>query len=151
MANPFPFVAGSVLTAAELNGIGETTSFTPTWSGLTVGNGTLNYATYVRVQNLVYVQIYFILGSTSAITGNIYFTAPVAGVASQGVMGNVTFYDANTTANYYGICSQSGQFIQLFPVNASATYATAGAASATVPMTWASTDQIQLSCVYRVA
>jgi hypothetical protein len=23
MANPFPFVAGSVLTAAELNGIGE--------------------------------------------------------------------------------------------------------------------------------
>ena len=151
MANPFPFVAGSVLTAAELNGIGETTSFTPTWTNLTVGNGTLQYATYVRVQNLVYVQIYFILGSTSAVTGNIYFEAPVTGVASQGVIGNCTFYDANTTANYSGICSQSGQFIQLLPTNASATYATNSAASATIPMTWASTDQIALQAVYRVA
>jgi len=29
MANPFPFTAGQVLTAAQMNGIGETTSFTP--------------------------------------------------------------------------------------------------------------------------
>lgn len=66
MANPFPFVAGSVLTAAELNGIGEAAvSFTPTFSSYTRGNGT-SVAYYMRVNKLVYVYCEETLGSTSS-------------------------------------------------------------------------------------
>jgi hypothetical protein len=57
MASPFPFTSGQVLTAAQLNGIGETTSYTPTVS-FTGGSGytyTLNNAYYAQVNDLYVV------------------------------------------------------------------------------------------------
>ena len=54
MANPFPFTAGQVLTAAQMNGIGEATiAYTPTISNGTLGNGTMS-AYYSRVNKLVF-------------------------------------------------------------------------------------------------
>ena len=153
MANPFPFTAGQVLTAAQMNGIGETVSFTPTWSGLTPGNGTVTFATYVRVQNMVFVQVQFVLGSTSAVTGNISFSAPTTAVTSpaQNQLGVVQFADASAAVGYMGTVSMSGSAIQLIPINASGTYATLTNASATVPFTWATGDVIVMSSTYRAA
>ena len=82
MANPFPFVAGSVLQAAELNGIGETyTTYTPVWSSTgtqpTIGNGSVT-GRYVRINKLIQVQIRIVIGSTStAGTGDYRLTFPV--------------------------------------------------------------------------
>ena len=42
MANPFDFSAGAVLTAAQLNQIGDYESWTPTLTNITLGNGTVN-------------------------------------------------------------------------------------------------------------
>jgi hypothetical protein len=152
MANPFPFVAGEILTAAELNGIGETVSFTPTWSNLTVGNGTLNYATYVRVQNLVFVQVQFTLGSTSAVTGNAFIAAPVTPANGvQGPCGVSVFADASASATYTGVTSMNIGFLQAIPVNVAGTYGLFAPTSATIPFTWATGDVLQFEATYRVA
>ena len=150
MANPFPFTAGQVLTAAQMNGIGETTSFTPSWTGLTVGNGTLTYATYVRVQNLIYVQVTFVLGSTSAVTGNIYITPPVTPTnGNQNAIGVGLMADVSTGAIYTTTSSLAGGNIQTLPTVTSGAYATTTSASATVPMTWATGDVVTFCATYR--
>jgi hypothetical protein len=150
MANPFPFVAGNVLTAAQLNGIGETTSFTPSWSGLTVGNGTLSAAKITRVNSFVLVQGTFTLGTTSAVTGNIFFANPVTPAdTGQNAIGNGLF--ASGGVLYPITCSMAGGNIQLFPTVASGTYATTTTCTATVPFVWASGAVITWSCAYRIA
>jgi hypothetical protein len=152
MANPFPFIASTVLTAAQMNGIGETTSFTPTWSNVTVGNGTLNYATYVRVQNLVFVQVQFTLGSTSAVTGNAFIAAPVTPANGvQGPCGVATFGDVSASATYTGVTSMNIGFLQAIPVNVAGTYGVFAPTSATIPFTWTTGDIIQFEASYRVA
>ena len=78
MANPFPFVAGAVLTAAELNGIGEAwTSYTPVIKGgATTVTATMNYAKYARINKLVLVQVDATVTSAGAANGTITISLP---------------------------------------------------------------------------
>lgn len=144
MATPFPFSAGAVLTAAQLNSIAEAgTSFTPTWSGYTRGNGT-TVAYYLQVNKLVYVYINETLGTTSAVTGALTLTLPftAANVNSIQYFGG-QFADSSAFVSYAAIVQGiTTTTAQLRAINAAGTYANYVATSATVPMTWASTDQI---------
>ena len=151
MANPFPFVAGSVLTAAELNGIGEAAvSFTPTFTNYTRGNGT-SIAYYMRVNKLVYVYVKETLGSTSSVTGIITMTLPIAAVRAQAVqMARVRIDDTGANV-YWGTTFSGTATVLLYADNSSGTYTTFANTSATVPMTWASTDAFQFAFVYEVA
>jgi hypothetical protein len=155
MANPFPFVAGSVLQASQLNGIGEQTTFTPAFNNFTLGNGTINYATFVRVQNLVFVQLRVTLGSTSSVSGNIFFGCPVVPVEqNQGPVGECTFNDvggASFTGQVTMATSGGNGQLQLVAQNASSTYTFQATTSATVPFTWTTTDSFLMSATYRVA
>ena len=152
MANPFPFVASTVLEAAQLNGIGETVSFTPSWNNVTVGNGTLNYATYVRVQNLVYLQVHFTLGSTSAVTGNISINSPLPPAnVNQNSVGVSMFVDSSAGTVFPGTCSMAAGLTQAIPTNTSGTYAFWQVAGATIPFTWAVGDAIIFNATYRMA
>jgi len=150
MANPFPFVASTVLTAAQLNGIGESVAFTPTWTNLTVGNGTQSFR-YVRVNNLVYVSGKITLGSTSAVTGNAYFTTPVTSTnqADVSVVGNTYLADSGV-GNLTGIVVYSSNLLFMNAVLSSGTYTTNSAFSATVPFVWSAGDYIAMSAVYTV-
>jgi hypothetical protein len=142
----------SASTGLEWVSGGETTSFTPGWSGLTVGNGTLNYATYVRVQNFIMVQVSFTLGSTSSVTGNIFIGNPVAAAnGTQGPCGTSVFGDVSTGVTYTGVTSMNIGFLQAIPQNVAGTYSTFEVTSSTVPFTWATGDIIQFQGFYRVA
>ena len=72
MASPFPFTSGQVLTAAELNEIGDIQTYTPTWTASggtpTIGNGTLT-GKYTVINNWCVGSIRLVLGSTSSIAG----------------------------------------------------------------------------------
>ena len=150
MANPFPFVSGAVLTAAQLNGIGEKTNFTPGFSNFTLGNGTVNVGIHVRVQNLVFCQVKVTLGSTSAVTGNIFFGVPVATTDSeQGPVGVCNFGDTSAGIFEIGNVVMSSGQLQLLPTLASGTYARQTNTSATVPFTWATGDTFTCSATYR--
>jgi len=155
MANPFPFVAGDVLTAAELNGIGEALTFTPTYTNFSLGNGTVD-ARYVRVQKLVYVSVNITCGTTSAFTGSkMQISKPVTSVASSA--GNLTqglsnFSDASTGAFVFGAVRYStttAQSVDLY--NSAGTYVELAFTNVTVPFTLATGDVIGISYVYEAA
>jgi hypothetical protein len=152
MANPFPFVAGSVLTAAQLNGIGESAVlFTPLFANYTRGNGT-SVAYYIRVNKLVYVYVKETLGSTSSVTGGIALTLPIAAVRAEAVQIGRSRID-DTGSNIFWGTTQSANTTSctLFADNASGTYTAFTGITATIPMTWATTDSFTFSFVYEVA
>lgn len=151
MANPFPFTAGQVLTAAELNSIGEATSFTPTFNNLTIGNGTVT-GTYMQVNDLVWGTIRLVFGSTTSVTGTIQPAFPVTAtfVALQNIgQGIVT---DTGTANYLVFPIQiSTTNFALNAETSTGTYGGLTSAGATIPFTWANTDVLCVDFVYRAA
>lgn len=151
MANPFDFSSGQILTAAQLNSIGDTTSYTPTSSnGITTGNGTFA-GNYQQINNLVTVQASFTLGSTSAISTFVRFSAPVtAASASELAAGTKgSFYDSSANVFYplWGRTYNTSE-TYLYSVDASGTYA---AASSSWPVTAANSDVLYVQMTYRVA
>lgn len=73
-------LADSAVTPAKLlTGTGSgwaLQSYTPTWTALTIGNGT-NSSSYVQIGKIVFGTVSLTLGSTSAVSGSILFTLPV--------------------------------------------------------------------------
>jgi hypothetical protein len=149
MATPFPFVASTVLTAAQLNAIGEAaTSFTPTWTNYTRGNGT-TIAYYTQVNKLVYIYVRETLGSTSSVTGALRMTLPVAAVRQQSVSITLcNLNDTGTTAFVGLVQSLSTTQVDFRAINAAATYASQANTSSTVPFTWTNTDFFEAGWVY---
>jgi len=151
MANPFPFTAGQVLTAAQLNGIGEYVDYTPTYTNFTLGNGTVT-ARYARVQDIVVFYVRVVLGSTSSVTGQIQVSLPVtssSNLTRQSSM--VNFLDAGT-ANFTGVATWlSTTTVALNAILASGTYASATTTSSTIPFTWTTSDEFEFTFVYEAA
>ena len=153
MANPFPFVAGSVLTAAELNGIGEAVAYTPTFANFTLGNGTVD-TSYVQVQKLVQVSVTITLGSTSSMTGQITVSKPVTGAGGAGLntyVGVARLSDAGTGVRVGAIRNDATGNVSVRALDAAGTYLTEVNISSTVPFTWATNDVLFLSFVYEAA
>ena len=161
MANPFPFVAGSVLTAAELNSIGEAwTSYTPVWTAATtnpaIGNGTIS-GKYCQVNKLVVARINVVFGSTTTYgSGNFFFSYPVTAAAPIGaferILSSGQYLDANTASSYgllvsYNNLSTTEFRVQVFS-NASQSLQLM---AATVPITAAVSDSFQLNFCYEAA
>jgi hypothetical protein len=148
MANPFPFTSGQVLTAAQLNGIGEITTFTPSWASLTVGNGTQSFK-YVRVQNLVFVTGRITFGTTTAITGNVSLAVPIisSNQSDLSIVGQTYLQDAGA-GNLLGIVAyfSNNLFLQNMVVNG--VYPQPDTFSATSPFTWAVNDSIIVQATY---
>ena len=138
------FVAGQILTAAELNAISTWTTFTPSWTNLTVGNGT-NTGRYSTVNKIMYVQTSFTMGSTSAMGTNPRLTLPASATmdtTAQAVFGTSTIEDTGT-ATFVGVCFRSTTTgIEFYVNNVSATYQTLTSITSTVPMTWTNTDRL---------
>jgi len=113
MADPFPFVASTVLTAAQLNGIGEAwTSYTPT---VTQGVGvtcTVNYAKYARVNKIIHVSVALQFTSAGTANSSIVVSLPVTAAAGTGAFGNSLgaggFFDLSALAQYSGSVQQNG-------------------------------------------
>jgi hypothetical protein len=152
MANPFPFVAGQILTASQLNSIGESAVvYTPTLTNLTLGNGTIN-AKYVRVNKLVFVQISLVFGSTSSMGSNPSFSLPVAGAGTLGGAQGWTRILDSGVAFYMGTVAVNTTAATPNVSGASGTYVTeAGGLTATVPMTWTTNDTLYINFMYEAA
>jgi hypothetical protein len=156
MASPFPFTAGQVLTAAQLNGIGESgTLFTPTITNGVLGNGTMS-ATYQRVNKIVIATYAYTLGSTSTITGGLQFSLPFTATSSTNMgsqnLGAGLFTDISGGVDYvissYFVSTAN---VGLLISNASATYSTIGLVNATVPVAYGTGDVIRIRIIYEAA
>lgn len=151
MANPFPFVASTILTAAQLNSMGETESYTPTWTNYTRGNGTsVGYRGLLGKWAYVYAKE--TLGSTSSVTGAIRLTLPYTPSRVQGIpFGICQFGDIGAAAYVGNIQPISATAVELRATLASGTYAQQQASSATVPFTWGNTDYFEIALFYEAA
>jgi len=140
------------LSTPQTSAIGGTVAYTPTWTGLTVGNGT-NVGSYNIINKVCHVEGRVTFGSTTAITAsNPFSPLPIAPVTSGlWTPGSVVYADAGT-ATYVGTAFIIGStswycFIQNFAT----AYGSEVAVTATIPFTWTTSDTITWSFDYQIA
>jgi hypothetical protein len=125
------------------------TTWTPTWTGASVGNGTVT-ARYVQFNTTVIAKIYFALGSTSSITGPVDATLPVAPANYNGVpmLGWASYQDSGATI-YSGAPAWIGGSTVRFVrwINSSNNIVNAELSNI-APFTWGSGDHIVATFIY---
>lgn len=150
MASPFPFVSGNVLTAAQLNSIGEAwTSYTPTIKGgATTVTATLTYAKYAQVNKVVFVRVNATVTSAGAAAGGISCTLPIASTSfGDGSVAGVFQVKKNGVAYYSGNATISAATTVNGQAYNSVDYM--GASAPTI--TLANNDVVSFSICYEVA
>jgi hypothetical protein len=126
---------------------GASTSWTPTITSLTIGNGTIA-GSYVKIGKLVHARFIATLGSTSSVTGNFIVSSPTT--ANGAINANI-FYEDSGVQLFNGVYEQSGSALYLRAPNATTTYVSLTATSSTVPFTWGSGDKLIVALTYEEA
>jgi len=132
---------------ADTTGNGAWTSWTPTATNYTVGNGTVT-ARYVQLGKSVLFRFNFVLGSTSAISGDLNFTLPVTATTNHVVHGILVDTGNNV---YPAVASLTSASCAVRAINTAGTYAQFTFLSSSIPFTWGSTDEIVVTGIYEAA
>jgi hypothetical protein len=134
--------------------LGTYTAYTPTFTNITVGNGTIVGA-YARVNKFVHVYGTITFGSTTTVAGQISLVLPVTISAGLTAFpyGMTAYRDASTTAIYPGLARFNGTTNSVFITSYSETGSTVILAvpNATVPFTWTTSDIISWNLYYEAA
>jgi hypothetical protein len=123
------------------------TTWSPTYSGLTVGNGTVT-ARYNTNNNVVFYQWQLIFGSTSSISGEVTVSLPLTGTGRS--LAQVSILD-EFVAYYVGIGLVGTTSILTRVTTAGGTYVGNSSLSSTIPMTWNTGDQMVVTGFYEKA
>lgn len=131
-------------------GFPTTFSWTPSWTTLTVGDGTLSFARFKIVGGYLEGEIRFTLGGTSSFgTGDTTFSFPIT-VANDYVqyrspLGTVIMNDANGSAyiGWVGWNSSTTAILQKHTISGSHIFG--DNVDADEPFTWASTDSLHIN------
>lgn len=149
---------------ALFTGTGSTwswTAWTPTLTGLTLGNGSLAGCKYIQIGKTVHFRFNLTFGSTSAVTAAGQFTLPVTSIdyntgASTlhytNAFGVATFKDDSAGAVAHGPCmayDTTHATLDLWLVNG--TYTSTAAISAVTPFTWTTSDSVAAMGTYEAA
>lgn len=149
--------AGAIQPQALVSGTGTGwafQSFTPTFTNLTVGNGTLA-CNYTQVGKLVVARISFKLGTTSSMGTTPTFTLPVTSVSGYTAghwLGGLRIVSG--AAGYTGYVQWATTTTALLlALNASSTYVSDTSANftASIPGTWATGDHFDGTIMYEAA
>jgi len=130
------------------------TAWTPTWTNLTIGNGT-QVAKYTQHGKLIVARLSLKFGSTSSISGDVSFTLPVTSVTYDGLatiqqLGGGSILDSGT-AQFHAVAMWGSTTTALVRVLFVGTYVSNTLLSSTVPMTWAVNDEINLQFSFEAA
>lgn len=131
-------------------------SWTPTWTNLSVGNGTV-VAKYSRIGKTVHCRLSLTFGSSTSVSGSVLFTLPVTSVAypgSAGItpLGQVVARDNSAPQVYFGLAAHFSTTQAVIRFNdSSGTYVVQAITSSTVPFTWAVSDEITVTFSYEAA
>jgi hypothetical protein len=153
MANPFPFSGGAILNASDLNAIGESETWTPSFSfGVTIGNGSVT-GTYQRVNDFVIAEARFTLGSTSSVSTFVRADLPVtASDAFEVAAGTRGFVQDTSTGTYWMFTGRTYSTAAVYLYGMARNSSNDGVYMSTTlaPITFASGDIVQWQHVYRV-
>jgi hypothetical protein len=129
------------------------TSYTPTFTNITVGNGSLA-GIFAQVNKLVYGQVFFGLGSTSSVGNDGLISLPVTGRSNTiaTAIGTYIASDASASTVYPGFLTmQSTTTAKILLQNTSGTYASGTGTTSGAPFTWANGDSMLFNFVYAAA
>jgi hypothetical protein len=127
-------------------------TWTPTYSGLTVGNGTV-MARYAQVGKLVHAEFSFQMGSTSTM-GSLQVSLPIApkNLEAVQVPGAVcTLLDYNVAIYSATAVYNPANKIEIYAVTTGGTFASIQSISSTTPFTWGTSDTVSFNITYEVA
>jgi hypothetical protein len=128
------------------------TSYTPTLTNITLGNGTLDFK-HKQIGKTVFVRGTFTMGSTSSMSTGPTFTLPVTAVtySDRLVVGTCGILDSGTEQYYGAIALTSTTVASCRVYNAASTYLITTAISSTAPMTWTTNDMLTVNFNYEAA
>jgi hypothetical protein len=119
MATFGTFVAGQVLTAAELNDAGTWQNYTPTWTQSATITKTVNWARYMQFNKLVCAQIKMTASSAGTANNKILVGLPVNASSNNYLMGSYTYFDESLTLDqilFSHVIYESTSTVSFFPV-----------------------------------
>lgn len=129
--------------------LGAWTTYTPTDSQITVGNG-VRAARYTRLGRTIHMEWSLVLGTTSALTGSgAQVGLPVAAKAATIAVGSCYYLDA-TVRNWVGTC-RVGEVSQSLAALYQTEAAGVGSVTNVAPFTWGTGDAIYVSLTYEAA
>lgn len=139
---------GSIATTS-----GAWTSWTPTWTNLTVSGSTVT-AKYTQVGKTIKYRIAVVLGGGNAPTGTVSFSLPVTSISYPGtatlpIIGNAQYLISNAYIGYVVWASTTTANLVVF--NAASTYLLAANLSATVPNTFTNGSELHAEGSYEAA
>jgi hypothetical protein len=130
----------------EYGRYGAWESYTPTWTNLTVGNGTVT-SKYVRIGSTVIFLGKIVAGSTTSVSGFVNITLPITAVDSL-IPGTVR-YNESGVRSYVGTCNTSATGNALtFSHSESGGFGSWNAAN---PFTIGDTDTVSWNITYEAA
>lgn len=155
------------ITAASLNAVCDElalyntawTSYTPTWTNLTLGNAVLNYASYALVGKICIYKVHYTFGSTTNATSTIGISVPVNFAANYATSvlsfftGQGLYTDTSAGLSYTFTIGRSLSNLARFFANVTnATYGSIGTMNASFPAALttgnATGDTFQFSIIY---
>lgn len=127
-------------------------AWTPTWTNLTVGNGTVS-ARYIQIGKTIFAEVHVTFGNTTSMGTSPTFTLPVTSTSN--------FVNGQPIGSWRGVAAVTGYVgpiywsstttSQFVAVNSAGTYATETNITATVPGTWATSNDIGGTFFYEAA
>ena len=140
--------------ATGLKYAGLWTTYTPTFSGTTLGNGSVS-GSYCQIADTAFFRATFILGSTSSIAGPVDCSLPLT-ASTYGTfdfMNVISQYTDNSTTSFYPSAANiaiGSSSVRLGVTSTSGNYAQYTDYVANVPVAAATSDRIQVQGSYRV-
>lgn len=128
-------------------------AYTPTWTNVTVGNGTLDFQ-YAQIGKIVFVHGTLTFGSTTSVSGEPQFTLPVTAVsydAKAPVQGNCTLVDTGTETYFGSMLFNSTTKVAIRKFGLTGSSLVTSAISSTAPFTWTTGDIIAVGFWFEAA
>jgi hypothetical protein len=144
--NSTEYYSGSAWVAIGGSTGATWTTFTPTYTDITVGNGTVT-SRYTKSGNLVTVYFRFVLGSTSSTGVNPVVTLPSPIVPLYRFAMTGIWFDSGVQA-YVGSFGTDGANVNCEGISTGGTWATTGNGR---PFTLGANDWLQFTGTYEVA
>ena len=123
-------------------------SWTPTYTNLIVGNGTIS-ARYKQIGKNVFIKHSFSFGSTSSISGNVTLTLPITAKSESlysSTMANLV--DADGSYSIGHVWHNGQTTMQVWGAQPSGSRIAWTGLSSTFPHTWATSDSINFVYTY---
>jgi hypothetical protein len=146
-------VVASVSPTGELVGtgtsLGDWIAFTPTFTNLTLGNGTVDFA-YCKIGKTVHVRYNITLGSTSSVGTSAAFNLPFTNGGMPTTVYPSLFLDSGS-AFYTGFVFLASNSANFYLQNTGGAYSTTGAVTSGTPFAWAVNDFMSGTFTYQAA